>query len=76
MWRGVWTEPPQHQGYYRGEPHAGGQGSMAGPAMQGVGISAAGQSGSYGGWHPTVVYIGILVLAEMAVFGWLSRLGL
>ena len=26
-----------------------------------------------GGWHPTVVYLLILVIAEMAVFGFISK---
>jgi hypothetical protein len=33
-----------------------------------------GQSTGGGGWEPTVVYLLILILAEMIVFGFISRM--
>ena len=33
-----------------------------------------GAPGASGGWQPTVVYLILLVLAEMVVFGVISRL--
>jgi len=26
-----------------------------------------------GGWHPTVIYLGVLIFAEIVVVGWLLR---
>jgi hypothetical protein len=31
-------------------------------------------SGGSGGWEPTVVYLLILIVAEMVVFGFISRM--
>ena len=47
---------------------------MAGPKTQGFGIFSQGQ-GTPGasGWEPTVVYLLILIVAEMIVFGFISR---
>jgi hypothetical protein len=66
-------------GYFRGVgsegPLAGGQGSMAGPKLQGLGFLSQGQ-GSPGssGWDPTIVYLLILIVVEMVVFGFISRM--
>lgn len=42
-----------------------GKGSLA----AGQGVSVAGQE-----WHPTVLYLGALIVAEMVVFGWIAHL--
>ena len=67
-------------GYYRGGgseiPLAGGQGSMAGPKLQGLGIFSQGQGtpGSSGSWNPTIAYLFVLIIAEMIVVHILSRM--
>jgi hypothetical protein len=42
---------------------------------QGLGVFSAGQGspGSGSGWEPTVVYLLLLIIAEMIVFGVISR---
>ena len=68
--------PPSSWGYYRGAPMAGGQGSGQGVTMAGTNSYAAGQgpaAGSQSGWHPTILYMFVLILAEMAVFAWISK---
>lgn len=42
-----------------------GKGSLA----AGQGVSVAGQE-----WHPTVLYLAALIVAEMVVFGWIAHL--
>jgi hypothetical protein len=71
--------PTSAFGYWRGVgsdgPLAQGQGSRMGQANSGAGIfpagSGAGDTG--GGWHPTVIYLLVLVAAEIIGFGLLSR---
>ena len=47
---------------------------MAGPKLQGLGIFSQGQGAPGGsGWEPTVIYLLILIVAEMIVFGFISR---
>jgi len=78
MATGFYARPSSSFGYWRGGgseiPLEGGQGSMAGPKTQGFGIFSQGQ-GTPGasGWEPTVVYLLILIVAEMIVFGFISR---
>ena len=53
-----------------------GQGSGMGPSQQGTGTLASGvasQDGP-GGWHPTVLYLGVLILAEMIAFGFMAKM--
>jgi hypothetical protein len=75
---GFYSRPSSSLGYWRGVgsegPLAGGQGSMAGPKVQGLGTFMQGQgpSGSMG-WEPTILYLFVLVIAEMMVFGFISR---
>lgn len=70
-----YTNPPGTTGYYRGSPNYGGQGSGQG----GSGVSAkgflTGASSNTGttGWTPTILYLFVLIIAEMFVFGWVSR---
>lgn len=64
-------------GYWRGGgseiPLAGGQGSMAGPKNQGLGSFMQGVGPSSVGWEPTILYLFVLIIAEMIVFGFISR---
>ena len=81
-WRGetpavAQRAPNQALGYYAGYgPQAGGSGSGMGAAMAGTQSLAAGQGVSIGGtdWHPTVLYLFALLLAELIVFTWIGRL--
>jgi hypothetical protein len=76
------SRPTSSFGYYRGVGAEGpfwlGQGSGAGMAAntQGVGVLSQGQGGTagVGGWHPTILYLGVLIIGEMIVFGILSRM--
>jgi hypothetical protein len=71
--------PSSAFGYWRGAGADGtqwkGQGSGMGPSVQGVGKFMQGQGapGGGGGWEPTVIYLLLLIVAEMFVFGVLSR---
>lgn len=79
-WRGApgtaQRAPNQAHGYYAGSPLAGGSGSGMGQAMAGPGQFAAGQGVTIGGatWHPTILYLFALIVAEMAVFGLVGNL--
>jgi hypothetical protein len=66
----------QAAGYYSGSPLAGGSGSGMGQAMAGAGQFAPGQGVTVGGttWHPTVLYLFALIVAEMVVFGFIARM--
>lgn len=47
---------------------------MAGPKTQGLGSFLQGQGPSGGaGWEPTILYLFVLIIAEMFVFGFISR---
>jgi hypothetical protein len=66
--------PTSSFGYYRGNPMVMGQGSGQGVNMAGTNTFAAGQGGGVaGGWHPTVLYLGALIIAEMFVFAFISK---
>lgn len=79
-WRGeaaVPRAPNQARGYYAGYgPVNGGSGSGMGQAVSGRGQFAAGNGVTVGGqeWHPTILYLGALVVAEMIAFGVISHL--
>jgi hypothetical protein len=75
------SRPTSSFGYYRGGfadgPFWQGQGSGMGMAAntQGVGVLSQGQGPQgAGGWHPTVLYLGVLIIFEMFVFGLLSKM--
>jgi hypothetical protein len=76
---GYASYPNPSFGYFRGVGSEGplwkGQGSMAGPKLQGLGIFSQGQGkpGAASDWDPSVAYLFLLVIAEMIVFGWISR---
>jgi len=66
-------------GYFQGVGSEGplwkGQGSDMGPKVQGLGFLSQGQGkpGGMSDWDPTIGYLFLLVLAEMVVFGLISR---
>jgi hypothetical protein len=70
------ARPTSSFGYYRGSPLAGGSGSGQGPNMSGSNVFSAGQ-GAAGGvtsaWTPTILYLFVLILAEMFVFAVIAR---
>ena len=73
------NQPNPSQGYYQGMangPYVGGQGSMAGPKLQGLGFFSQGQGtpASAGSWDPTIIYLLLLTIGEMVVFGIISRM--
>jgi hypothetical protein len=64
------------RGYYAGYgPQAGGSGSGMGQAMAGRGQFASGQGITVAGsdWHPTILYLLALIVAEMFVFGLIAH---
>jgi hypothetical protein len=71
--------PTSSFGYYRGAPQAGGgaqAGGGQGPAMAGTNTFSQGQgpTGDTGNtWSPTILYLFALIIAEMVVFGVISR---
>lgn len=71
------ASPTQSFGYYRGAPLYGGgayQGGGSGPMAAGTNTFSQGQGASgIGGWSPTILYMFVLIIAEMFVFGWLAR---
>lgn len=78
-WRGEAVSaraPNQSYGYYAGYgPLTGGSGSGMGQTMAGRGQFASGQGVTVAGqsWHPTILYLAALVIAEMFVFGLISH---
>lgn len=55
-------------------PLTGGQGSRMGQSQYGIGFLSQGQgSAGGGGWDPTIVYLLIMVVVEMIIFGFISR---
>ena len=51
-------------------------GSNAASPLLGPGSAGPGQVSGVGGWHPTVLYMVVLVAAEIVLVGWLSRTAL
>jgi hypothetical protein len=49
---------------------------MAGPKLQGLGFFSQGQgpTAAAGSWDPTIVYLLLLTIGEMVVFGIISRM--
>ena len=75
---GPYSRPSSAFGYWRGggseSPLAQGQGSKMGPRNQGVGFFSQGQGPVQAtGWEPSILYLFALVIAEMIVFGFISR---
>ena len=69
------SSPTSTFGYYRGTPYNQGSGSGMGQAVNGMGILPQGQgSQDQGtGWSPTILYLFVLILAEMVIFGFIAR---
>lgn len=73
------ARPSSAFGYYRGlteGPFWQGQGSGQGMAAntQGMGVLSQGQGpAGAGGWHPTILYLGVFMIAEMIVFAFISK---
>ena len=69
--------PSSSLGYWRGTQGLSGPSGPEGAVMpQGVsGLSAGTGAVSIGGqqWHPSVLYLLGLIIAEMIAFGWLGR---
>jgi len=72
------TYPSTSAGYWRG---TGIQGlgaqnwSEMGTAAQGIGLQSQGTISVAGqDWHPTVIYLLLLVIAEMFIFGLIGRI--
>ena len=75
---GYASYPNPHFGYVQGVGSDGpmwkGQGSDMGLKAQGLGLLSQGQGApGGGGWDPTIGYLFLLILAEMVVFGLISR---
>jgi hypothetical protein len=71
-----YSRPTSSFGYYRGTPIYGGDTGTQGVAMAGTGVFSAGQgtqADSASGWTPTILYLFLLVLAEMFVFAFIAR---
>ncbi len=79
-WRGeqatVSRAGNQSHGYYAGYgPLAGGSGSGMGQSMAGRGQFAQGQGVSVAGqtWHPTILYLAVLTIAELVVIAFIGQ---
>lgn len=71
-----YARPSSAFGYYRGWPLVGGQGSDQGVEMAGTNVFSAGQgsnSATGSSWTPTILYLFVLIIAEMFVFAWIGR---
>lgn len=71
------SSPTASYGYYRGSPLYMGQGSNQGANVSGNGIFSPGQGSgteSQGSaWTPTIMYLFVLIIAEMIMFGIIGR---
>lgn len=71
------SRPSSAFGYTRGTQYYRGSGSGIGDNVGGTGVFSAGQGTSNGtmanDWTPDIGYLFILLIIQMAVFGWLSR---
>ena len=65
-----WRGPDPGIGYYRGGPPLlGGEGSMSGPKQAGTKAGSLTSGTGSSDWHPSVRYLLVLLIAEIAVFG-------
>jgi len=68
--------PTASFGYYRGAPKIGSTpGSGIGVSMAGTNTFAQGQGvgGTSSGWEPSILYMLVLIVGEMIVFGFIGR---
>jgi hypothetical protein len=71
-----YARPTSSYGYYRGSPIYGGDMGSEGPQVSGVNVFSAGQgnmSDNASGWTPTILYLFLLIIAEMFVFAFIAR---
>jgi hypothetical protein len=71
-----YAKPSSSYGYYRGWPIYGGDGSGMGVEMAGSNVFSAGSGSSSdtaNAWTPTILYLFVLVIVEMAVFAFIAR---
>jgi hypothetical protein len=71
------SRPTSSFGYYRGNPIYGGDIGTEGPQVSGANVFSSGQgvmsSANGTGWTPTILYLFLLILAEMFVFAFIGR---
>jgi hypothetical protein len=70
--------PSSNLGYWRGASGISGPSPAGGIEMgvktEGVGMASTGTVNVAGTeWHPTIIYLFVLLIAEMAVFGFIGR---
>jgi hypothetical protein len=71
-----YAKPTSSYGYYRGSPVYGGDTGTQGVNVAGTNVFSAGQgpmSDSASGWTPTILYLFLLIIAEMFVFAFIAR---
>jgi hypothetical protein len=77
-WRGEQAAgnraPNQALGYDRSSRHLGSLGGAVATDTSTLAQGLGTVQGPGGGWHPTILYLFVLVLAEMFVFGVIARL--
>lgn len=68
------SAPSSSFGYYRGTPYYGGEGSGQGVNVSGKGVFSAGQGAVQGtNWSPTILYLFVLIIAEMFIFAVIAK---
>lgn len=67
------SNPTSTFGYYRGTPYYPGSGSGMGQGVNGMGLFPQGQGGGDTGWTPTILYMFLLIIVEMVIFGFLAK---
>jgi len=76
----AYNYPSSSAGYWRGDIGVAGNGPqgvrMMGATTQGIGMQSQGTGISVGGttWHPTVLYLLALIVAECIIFGVIGRM--
>jgi hypothetical protein len=72
-----YSRPTSSFGYYRGNPIYGGDSGTQGPQVSGANVFSSGQgtssAASGSSWSPTILYLFVLIIAEMFVFAVLAR---
>jgi hypothetical protein len=70
-----YSRPSSSLGFWRGSGSNAGVSGLGGNEMAGTssGIFAAPTVPGAGGWEPSVLYLLILIVAEMFVFGFIAR---
>lgn len=70
-----YARPTSSYGYYRGNPIFLGDTGTEGPQVSGANVFSAGQGTISGqsAWTPTILYLFVLIIAEMFVFAVIAR---